>query len=153
MTPAWAPQQWARPSLRNRLKAVRPDITVINTSVDNIPSDCDIAIVQTVLAQRAQESAPQAKLITIGNFLADPALDDLFFQLSTGDQLMVESDHEEPAEGAAVSNKDILIPEGIRLNLKSVSKEEAIQAAGALLHELGYVDEAYIRPCWNERRS
>ena len=137
---------------RNRLKAVRPDITVINTSVDNIPSDCDIAIVQTVLAQRAQESAPQAKLITIGNFLADPALDDLFFQLSTGDQLMVESDHEEPAEGAAVSNKDILIPEGIRLNLKSVSKEEAIQAAGALLHELGYVDEAYI-PAMLEREK
>lgn len=137
---------------RNRLKAVRPDITVINTSVDNIPSDCDIAIVQTVLAQRAQESAPQAKLITIGNFLADPALDDLFFQLSTGDQLMVESDHEEPAEDAAVSNKDILIPEGIRLNLKSVSKEEAIQAAGALLHELGYVDEAYI-PAMLEREK
>ena len=137
---------------RNRLKAVRPDITVINTSVDNIPSDCDIAIVQAVLAQRARESAPQAKLITIGNFLADPALDDLFFQLSTGDQLMVESDDQEPEEGAAAGNKDILIPEGIRLNLRSVSKEEAIQAAGELLHELGYVDEAYI-PAMLEREK
>ena len=60
---------------RNRLKASRPDITVINTSVDNIASDCDVAVVQTTLAERAAKSAPQAQLITIGNFLADPALD------------------------------------------------------------------------------
>lgn len=80
---------------RNRLKAVRPDIVVTNTSVDNIPSDCDIAVVQTVLADRARECAPNAVLITIGNFLADPALDDLFFQLSTGDPLMTEAVNEE----------------------------------------------------------
>ena len=55
---------------------MRPDIVVTNTSVDNIPSDCDIAVVQTVLADRARECAPNAVLITIGNFLADPALDD-----------------------------------------------------------------------------
>ena len=54
---------------RNRIKANRPDITVTNTSVDNIPSDCDIAVVQTTLADRAKKSAPQAQLITIGNFL------------------------------------------------------------------------------------
>lgn len=39
---------------RNRLKAVRPDIVVTNTSVDNIPSDCDIDVVQTVLQDRAK---------------------------------------------------------------------------------------------------
>ena len=43
---------------RNRIKANRPDITVINTSVDNIPPDCDIAVVQTTLADRAKKSAP-----------------------------------------------------------------------------------------------
>ena len=40
---------------RNRVKAQRPDLTVINTSVDNIPADCDIAVVQAVLADRAQK--------------------------------------------------------------------------------------------------
>ena len=39
---------------RNRVKAQRPDLTVINTSVDNIPADCDIAVVQAVLADRAR---------------------------------------------------------------------------------------------------
>ena len=69
---------------RNRIKNDRPDISVSNTSVDNIPADCDIAVVQTTLAARAKKSAPQAQLITIGNFLADPALDALYVQLTTG---------------------------------------------------------------------
>ena len=43
---------------RNRLKGVRPDLTVINTSVDNIPVDCDVAVVQETLVERAKKSAP-----------------------------------------------------------------------------------------------
>ncbi|MCD8223483.1 MAG: PTS mannitol transporter subunit IICBA [Clostridiales bacterium] len=130
---------------RNRLKANRPDITVTNTSVDNIPADCDIAVVQTTLAARAKQSAPQAQLITIGNFLADPALDALYVQLTTGDA---------PAAPAG-ENTDIVIPDvpvkrqviiadGIKLGQTPVSKEEAIQAAGELLEKLGYVDHTYV---------
>lgn len=66
---------------RNRIKVKRPDLTVTNTSVDNIPSDCDIAVVQVTLAERARRCAPGAQLVTIGNFLADPALDTLYEQL------------------------------------------------------------------------
>ena len=130
---------------RNRIKNDRPDIKVSNTSVDNIPADCDIAVVQTTLAARAKKSAPQAQLITIGNFLADPALDALYVQLTTGDA---------PAAPAG-ENTDIVIPdtpikkqviiaEGIKLGQKPVSKEEAIQAAGELLVKHGYVDESYV---------
>lgn len=136
---------------RNRLKAVRPDIVVTNTSVDNIPSDCDIAVVQTVLADRARECAPNAVLITIGNFLADPALDDLFFQLSTGDPLMTEAVNEETETQTSI-DPNILVPEGIILNQKSVTKEEAITAAGQLLTDLGYVDKDYI-PLMLEREK
>lgn len=136
---------------RNRLKAVRPDIVVTNTSVDNIPSDCDIAVVQAVLADRARECAPNAVLITIGNFLADPALDDLFFQLSTGDPLMTEAVNEETETQTSI-DPNILVPEGIILNQKSVTKEEAITAAGQLLTDLGYVDKEYI-PLMLEREK
>ena len=136
---------------RNRLKAVRPDIVVTNTSVDNIPSDCDIAVVQTVLADRARECAQNAVLITIGNFLADPALDDLFFQLSTGDPLMTEAVNEETETQTSI-DPNILVPEGIILNQKSVTKEEAITAAGQLLTDLGYVDKEYI-PLMLEREK
>lgn len=86
---------------RNRIKNDRPDISVSNTSVDNIPQDCDIAVVQTTLAARAKKAAPNAQLITIGNFLADPALDALYVQLTTGDA---------PAAPAG-ENTDIVIPD------------------------------------------
>ncbi len=130
---------------RNRIKNDRPDISVTNTSVDNIPADCDIAVVQTTLAARAKKSAPNAQLITIGNFLADPALDALYVQLTTGDA---------PAAPAG-ENTDIVIPDtpikkqviiadGIKLGQEPVTKEEAIQAAGELLAKLGYVDESYV---------
>ena len=160
---------------RNRLKAVCPQIHVSNTSVDNIPADCDIAVVQTTLADRARKSAPQAQLVTIGNFLADPALDELYEQLTskTADTAastpiadtnvineklaekttpVVEnaeieekiSDVSAETSQAASEKKQVLIKEGIRLNQAPVSKEEVIQAAGELLHQLGYVDETYV---------
>ena len=155
---------------RNRLKSVCPQIHVSNTSVDNIPADCDIAVVQTILADRARKSAPQAQLVTIGNFLADPALDELYIQLTGKEKTVTasatkktvaetagrqtentvtpvknEDVKENPSDNAAVfEKKQVLVKEGIRLKQAPVSKEEAIQAAGELLHELGYVDESYV---------
>ena len=129
---------------RNRIKANRPDITVINTSVENIPADCDIAVVQTTLAERAKKSAPQAQLITLGNFLADPALDALYVQLTTGDQPAAPAGENTDIVIPDVPiKKNILVAEGIKLGQKPVTKEEAIQAAGELLEKLGYVDSAY----------
>lgn len=130
---------------RNRLKASRPDITVTNTSVDNIPADCDIAVVQTTLAERARKSAPQAQLITIGNFLADPALDALYVQLTTGDAPAAPAGENTDVVIPDVPvKKQVIIQEGIHLNQKPVTKEEAIQAAGEMLVKLGYVDETYV---------
>lgn len=139
---------------RNRLKAVRPDITVTNTSVDNIPADCDIAVVQTVLQERAKTCAPQAILVTIKNFLADPALDELFFQLSTGDALVTETSDQTSTEenSSSLFASDVLIEEGILLNQTSVTKEEAITAAGELLVKLGYVTPDYV-PAMLEREK
>lgn len=138
---------------RNRIKASRPDITVINTSVDNIPSDCNIAIVQTTLADRARKSAPSAQLITIGNFLADPALDALYVQLTTGDMPAAPTgENTDIVIPDVVIKKNIFIAEGIRLGQKPVTKEEAILAAGKLLEELGYVDADYV-PAMLEREK
>lgn len=131
---------------RNRVKAMRPDLTVINTSVDNIPSDCDIAVVQVTLVERAKKSAPQAQMVTIGNFLADPALDALYTQLTSGDQPAAAPAGETaaPDAPASTSNKKIMIADGIKLNQTPGTKEEAIQAAGELMCKLGYVDASYV---------
>lgn len=152
---------------RNRVKAQRPDLIVINTSVDTIPTDCDIAVVQVTLAERARKSVPNAHLVTINNFLADPALDILYEQLTqepeqTRTYVLASApvSIEEPAQtapskagepktntaepAASAKSGQILVRDGIRLDLEPVSKEAAIQAAGELLTKLGYVDASYI---------
>ncbi|MBQ6393495.1 MAG: PTS mannitol transporter subunit IICBA [Eubacterium sp.] len=133
---------------RNRIKATRPDVVVTNTSVDNIPSDCDIAVVQTTLQDRARKSAPQAQLVTIGNFLNDPGLDDLYVQLTTLDAPAEApaAPVEDPVQDVidSVVKKDVIIKDSIKLNQPSVSKEEAIRRAGELLVERGAVEPSYI---------
>ena len=137
---------------RNRIKAQRPEIVVKNTSVDNIPADCDIAVVQTTLADRAKKSAPQAQLVTIGNFLADPALDALYVQLTTGDAPVMEVQPAVAEEASHNENNSIIVKEGIVLGQLPETKEEAITKAGELLVKLGYVDESYI-PAMLEREK
>ena len=130
---------------RNRVKSSRPDLIVTNTSVDNIPADCDIAVVQTVLADRARKSAPQAQIITIGNFLADPALDALYVQLTTGDAPAAAApENTEVVMPDLIPAKKVMVREGVKLGLAPVSKEEAIQAAGELLVATGCVDQGYV---------
>ena len=129
---------------RKRIEGIRPDIKVANTSVDNIPSDCDIAVVQVTLVERARKSAPQAQIITIGNFLSDPNLDALYENLSKGEANEGSSSVQSAvtAEDTAVK-KEVIVADGIKLNQTPVSKEEAIQAAGELLAKLGYVEPSY----------
>ena len=138
---------------RNRIAPLNLGITVINTSVDNVPADADVVVCQAVLQDRAKASAPQAELITIGNFLADPNLDALFVSLEAkaagaGEQPAAEVKVEE----ATTTNNGIMVAAGIKTGQASVSKEEAITAAGKLLHELGYVNENYI-PAMLEREK
>ena len=138
---------------RNRIAPLNLGITVINTSVDNVPADADVVVCQAVLQDRAKASAPQAELITIGNFLTDPNLDALFASLEAkaagaGEQPAAEVKVEE----ATTTNNGIMVAAGIKTGQASVSKGEAITAAGKLLHELGYVNESYI-PAMLEREK
>ena len=128
---------------RNRIKAERPDLIVTNTSVDNIPADADVVVCQQVLADRARASAPQAHLVAIGNFLADPGLDELYHSLTA--QKPADAPQAAADEPAAEEKKRTTInADCIKLGLQPVSKEEAIRAAGRLLFEQGCVDESYI---------
>ncbi|MCX4295812.1 MAG: PTS mannitol transporter subunit IICBA [Lachnospiraceae bacterium] len=137
---------------RNRIKTQRPDLTVINTSVDNIPADCDIAVVQITLVERARKSVPQAQIVTLQNFLADPALDLLYEQLTQEQEQIIVAQEESVTEQVQIqiaqqietTEKQILVKDGVQLNLAPVSKEQAIQAAGELLAKLGYVDKTYV---------
>ena len=135
---------------RNRIKELRPDITVTNTSVDNIPADCDIAVVQEMLIDRAQKSAPQAEIVSIGNFLADPALDVLFEKITSDpvsavtESVAMDAAAEETAEAPAEAKPAVMHASGIKVGQTPVSKEEAIRAAGELLVAEGCVEPPYV---------
>ena len=135
---------------RNRIKELRPDITVTNTSVDNIPADCDIAVVQEMLIDRAQKSAPQAEIVSIGNFLADPALDVLFEKITSDpvsavtESVAMDAAAEETAEAPAEAKPAVMHASGIKVGQTPVSKEEATRAAGELLVAEGCVEPPYV---------
>lgn len=129
---------------RNRIKDLGLGIVVTNTSVDNVPSDANVVVCQTILQDRAAKSAPQARLVTLNNFLADPSLDALYEELAVvaGGSASVEAvPAEEPKKEVKAG---VLVEDGIKTGLASVDKETAIRAAGQLLCDLGYVNADYI---------
>ena len=132
---------------RNRIKPLNLGITVTNTSVDNVPADADVVVCQYILQDRAVKSAPQARLVAIGNFLQDPNLDAFYEELAAGtnETFVSETVDESRIKEEKKVKKAVLKKEGIKTGLKSVDKETAIRAAGQLLCDLGFTDEAYIQ--------
>ena len=132
---------------RNRIKPLNLGITVTNTSVDNVPADADVVVCQYILQDRAVKSAPQARLVAIGNFLQDPNLDTFYAELegrANGTSASAPAVEPEVKEEKK-AKKAVLKKEGIKTGLKSVDKETAIRAAGQLLCDLGFANEDYIQ--------
>ncbi len=133
---------------RNRIQKLDLGITVTNSSVDNIPSDADIVVSHVKLVDRARKNSPQAQHIFIQNFLADAKLDELYASLEKRTKNAVQTVQEtavaEVAATTEVKESKTLTRNNVMLGLESVSKEEAIKAAGALLVKEKYVKENYI---------
>lgn len=133
---------------RNRVKLDRPDLIVEHASVDEVPADAGIVVVQANLAERARKSAPQAQFVVINNFLNDPGLDRLYESLvaaaaeagvgETSLEAVTEKIEAPTVPGIAIDR------EGIRLGCASVDKDAAIRASGELLKAHGAIDNAYI---------
>ncbi|MDO4539336.1 MAG: PTS sugar transporter subunit IIA, partial [Coriobacteriales bacterium] len=141
---------------RNRIKLDRPDLIVEHASVDEVPGDARIVVVQANLAERARKSAPQAQFVVINNFLSDPNLDALYESLvaaaaaagvgETDEAVAVEKIEDPTAPSIAIDR------EGIKLGCPSVTKEEAIRAAGELMMAHGAIDESYIDAMFERER-
>ena len=132
---------------RNRIKPLNLGITVTHTSVDNVPADADVVVCPHILQDRAVKSAPQARLVAIGNFLQDPNLDTFYAELegrANGTSASAPAVEPEVKEEKK-AKKAVLKKEGIKTGLKSVDKETAIRAAGQLLCDLGFANEDYIQ--------
>ena len=108
-------------------------ITVMNSSIDNIPSDADIVVCQSIFHDRVSRKSPGTEIIVIKQFLNDPALEDLVRRVT-------------PAA------KPILTPDMIVLGAKATASEEAIKQAGELLVKGGYVEEVYVEKMLERER-
>lgn len=68
--------------LQKKLKAAGlEDVKVAHASVSEVPSDAQLVVCHQDLQERAKESAPQAKLVTITNFMAAPEYDQIVAEL------------------------------------------------------------------------
>ncbi len=132
---------------RNRIKGFSSNITVINSSVDTIPSDADIVVSHKKLEERARKNSPQADHVFIDNFLQDSKLDKLYSILENradGNRELEEVAVAEVAASVQARETSILKSDNIILGLSSESKEDAIERAGKILVKEGYVKNNYI---------
>ncbi|MDU0199471.1 MULTISPECIES: PTS mannitol transporter subunit IICBA [Paenibacillus] len=67
--------------LRKKMKEASININVVNTAINDIPSDADIVITHKSLTDRARNKAPQAEHISIDNFMKSPEYDELVKRL------------------------------------------------------------------------
>ncbi|MBQ9059364.1 MAG: PTS mannitol transporter subunit IICBA [Atopobiaceae bacterium] len=133
-----------------RLQQLRPDITVIHSSVDEVPSDADVVVCQKTLADRARQSAPAtAQIVVINNFLKDPALDALQAQLTSSAEGQAAAVAATNAASSVIEadnaiDEQVMNANHVKLALASTDRETAIRDCGALLKELGCVEDGYI---------
>jgi PTS system mannitol-specific IIC component len=70
-------------AFRRKLQdAGRGDLSVTHAAIEAIPEDADLVVVHENLADRARGARPQVEIVTIENFLGDPALDRLERELA-----------------------------------------------------------------------
>lgn len=69
--------------LKKKIQKVGLDIEVTHASVSSIPPEAQIVVTHQDLKERAMKSAPQARLVTITNFMTAPEYDELVESLKT----------------------------------------------------------------------
>ena len=130
-------------ALRKKLhKDGYTNITVKNFAIGNIPKDAQIVVSHEKLAQRAIDDSPQAEHIFVKDFTQNNVYDVISERLQGGG--VTASVPAEDESGGSTLKEGVLLKENVKVGLKSVTKEEAIQAAGELLFKSGYVGKPYI---------
>lgn len=112
-------------------------VLIENTAIDEIPSYTDLVITFEELKPRAEYFAPNAIHIGIHDFLYRPQYEALIEKIKPYCK-------EKEGSYAMSTPTEILMRSNIILGQASESKDEAINRAGRLLFEAGYVEEAYI---------
>ena len=131
-------------ALRKKLhKDGYKNITVKNFAIGNIPKDAQIVVSHEKLAERARADSPQAEHIWVKDFTNNNVYDIISERLKGGGVEAPDTSGSEEEQGQSLK-EGVLLKENVKVGLKSVSKEDAIRAAGELLFKSGYVEKPYI---------
>lgn len=154
---------------RKKVQAAGLPIQVTNTSIENIPSDADIVVTQQNLTSRAMAKAPNARHVSIDNFVGNPIYDRMISALqsaapavaagavATGTVAAAAAAPVAPAPSVTAptpssANSGVLRRENIVLGLPTVGRDAAVTRTGQMLVNSGYVSPDYI-PAMLEREN
>lgn len=131
------------------------NIKVTHSSVSEVPGDAKFVICHRDLSERAKKSAPNARLVTITNFMDAPEYGEVVEEIlssreNTPKAAPAPASADKASSTAAPADDNatdyhggVLIKKNILLNRKSQTKEEVIRDMGRILYESGYVTEKY----------
>jgi PTS system mannitol-specific IIC component len=121
------------------------DVTVVNQAISNLTDSYDLMVTHQDLAPRAQPMAPSAVLVTVDNFMASPAYDEIVQLIGQANDGGRSDDAAgAPAPAAEDASGPVLALGSIVLGGRARSRDDAIDEAGRLLVEAGAVDESYV---------
>ncbi len=115
------------------------NIKVAHCSVSEVPAGIKFVVCHQDLVERARKSAPSARIVTITNFMNAPQYDQIVQEI-----LAAKSNKNAANGGGHDFHGGVLLKKNIKLNCKSVSKEEAIRTIGQMLVDSGYVTPKYV---------
>ena len=141
-------------ALRKKLKKDGyKDISVTNCAIGAIPQEAQLVISHEKLAERALADSPQAEHIWVRDFTQNNVYEIVTARLKEAavETSAPAADAQEEAEETV--SADVLRQENVKIGLPSVSREEAITAAGKILVASGYVDEGYVQGMLNREHD
>jgi len=111
--------------LRKEFKESKLQVSIQNVPIDMDMHDADVIVTHKHFEMNLKKHYPNKKIVGLEDFLNKNNLKKVVHMMET------------------IENA-VLVKENIRVNLKTVSSDEAIIASGKRLVESGYVEERYI---------
>jgi len=141
-------------ALRKKLKKDGyTDISVTNCAIGAIPQEAQLVISHEKLAERALADSPQAEHIWVRDFTQNNVYDIVTERLKAAAVDTSAPTSEADASAEPKIGVGVLLKENVKVGLPSVSREEAVTAAGKLLVAGGYVDEGYVQGMLNREKE
>ena len=141
-------------ALRKKLKKDGyKDISVTNCAIGAIPQEAQLVISHEKLAERALADSPQAEHIWVRDFTQNNVYEIVTARLKEAAVETSAPASDAREETAGTVSADVLRQENVKIGLPSVSREEAITAAGKILVASGYVDEGYVQGMLNREHD